>query len=68
MSVHTRVDNKKMAVLEELKSKEEEEEFLEQLEQFKNDVKEERKKYEPTAMEKIFSGRFPARDTTRFLL
>ena len=46
-----------MAVLEELKSEGEEEEFLEQVEQFKRDVADERKKYEPTAAEKIFSGR-----------
>ncbi len=47
-----------MAVLEELQNKEEEEEFLEQVEQFKRDVAEERKKYEPSTAEKIFSGRF----------
>jgi len=46
-----------MAVLEELNSREEEEEFLEHVEQFKKDVVEERKKYEPTTAEKIFSGR-----------
>jgi hypothetical protein len=46
-----------MAVLEELQNKEEEEEFLEQVEQFKRDVAEERKKYEPSTAEKIFSGK-----------
>jgi hypothetical protein len=46
-----------MAVLEELQNKEQEEEFLEQVEQFKRDVAEERKKYEPSTAEKIFSGK-----------
>ena len=51
------LNSAEMAVLEELKSEEKEEEFLEQVEQFKRDVADERKKYEPTAAEKIFSGR-----------
>jgi hypothetical protein len=54
-----------MAVLEELQNKEEEEEFLEQVEQFKRDVAEERKKYEPSTAEKIFSGRLPCHKLTK---
>jgi hypothetical protein len=46
-----------MALLTELNDKEEEEQFLEQIEEFKKGVAEERKKYEPTTAEKIFSGK-----------
>jgi hypothetical protein len=54
-----------MAVLEELQNKEQEEEFLEQVEQFKRDVAEERKKYEPSTAEKIFSGRILGHKVTQ---